>query len=751
MTADHPILVEHLHRAYKAQAHYAQDHPQVRLAMEALLELLQRLLEEQPSLEVSLTGHSLLVQGIPVEGTPNATAAVLHAFAPHGITSLTFFRGLSTDDLNLLLFLLQLRPQRLADMGGLEAMLPEGHHLRLMTTTGPVGAEAMPAPPAEPRSPRSLAEDLSGLLFALTQMTAAPLRPDPRAPWTRDQREALEAFGFMVADLGGLSGMGEQLGLGDTDPQTLRQAARTALLTLEPVYQASLLLSLPTCPAEEVALRRAFDYLAPEILAQTLGDVMRDREGSRTDLALAAAAMLHCVKDRDLAIEALKGRLMLEGWSMDETDQLQEAILWECQGTDTKLRLSLVERRFFELDAQQLATLVRQLARSHKTDGLKDLLDQVEVGFSSPHLPRRHLAAGVLVDLAECLEDPGLPPELVQRLHAVLHTAIATDEDPQILQWACQGMETLLGHWMTTRDFGAVYAETLALGEYLLAGRAAGEAKTQAIRGLLARLASPDNLDRLLPMLVEPEQPATTTPRLHALLTLLGRPAAQHLALCLELETVETRRTRLQDALRAIGRNAVPALLEALASPQPAQVAAALQLLTDIHHIPAFSQVVLALGHRDLAVRRAAVRAVAALGSPHEVCAALCALLPTADPATQLDALSALGPLRQPEAVLPLVQLIAALKGATGDAARVRLRAIEALGLMGSDSAIPALQDLFKKRGILGSREGSAVRLAAVKALETLATREARETLALVLDQENDDDVRLAIRKVLVG
>jgi len=58
---------------------------------------------------------------------------------------------------------------------------------------------------------------------------------------------------------------------------------------------------------------------------------------------------------------------------------------------------------------------------------------------------------------------------------------------------------------------------------------------------------------------------------------------------------------------------------------------------------------------------------------------------------------------------------------------------------------------LFRKRSLLSAREGSAIRLSAVKAMAAMNTREARETLALVLDQESDEEVRSAIRAILVG
>ncbi|MDP2876125.1 MAG: hypothetical protein Q8O00_08080, partial [Holophaga sp.] len=441
-----------------AQAHYAQDHPQARHALEAFSDLAKRLVSEVGPLELRVSGEQFLLNGAPVEGAPNASQNLIQLLITHGLGSIAFLPNLDEDDLQLLFFLLRLQPQRLDEMGGPDSLLPEGHTVRLSSTL----ASCAPLVDAS-SSPRGISEDLTGLFMAVAQMTSVPLRPNPNAPWTMEQRTTLDQYGFMVADLSALIGTSEQLGLQAMEPSTLRATLRQALTAIDPLLQGAILLGLPTCPEGEIYLRRALDYLAPEIAAHALAFAQSEIKGSRFDLALAAAGMFQCVRDRDLGIEALKGRLMLEGWSMGDADELEKAIRWECHGTDTKLNLSLSDRSFFELDAHQLATLVRQLARGRRTEGLKDLLTQLETGFASPHVERRRLASEVLTEVASCLTDPGLPPEVEQRLQIVVHQAIVSEEDSRGTQWCCQAMDELLAHWMKTHAFSVVYSEMLSL------------------------------------------------------------------------------------------------------------------------------------------------------------------------------------------------------------------------------------------------------------------------------------------------
>jgi len=751
MSAPFAAFVETFHRALKAQSHYAQDHPQARHALESLEALMAQVMKGGRPFQLRAEGMRLYIDGQVVAGSPNACVMVAQALEEHGIRTLTFNSTPTEDDLQLIFFALHLRPQRLKEMGGPEAILSEVEGLQVQSTSD-WSPTAPPPVAVASTSPRALAEDLQGLFAAILQMTVMPLRPNPRSPWTLDQRQTLEELGFQTASLAGLEGAGDQLGLGGYDPQALRTALRTALAAMDPDLQGALLLGLADFPPTETTLRRALDYLAPELFAQALVSAQLRHPLSVFSLALAAAALLHCVKDRELGLEALKGRLMLEGWSLHDVDALEEAVRWECHGTDTKVRLTLADRSIFDLDIQQLAILVRQMARSRHLEGLKELLNLLEVGLTSPATDKRTMAASALADLMECIADPGLPPELDSLSLGLLQRHLEAEDDLVATQWSCQALEALLAHWMQSLRFEEVYAAMQALEAYGLTTSAAPDWKRRLVRDLLSRLASPPNLAFLVPLL-HARETQLNLPQLHGLLTLFGSPAAQYLVVCLELEEDRTRRVHLLAALRAIGVPAVPALVDALASGLWYMARNALDLLTEIGHAGALPHASLALEHRDPRVRKSALRAVAALGTSSQVVDALVPLLSRAEPDFQLAILAVLGELG-PEAVSGapvLLQLLADNKGQSPETARVRLRILEVLGRMRANTSVPALLDLFRKKGLLSGREGAAVRIAAVKALEAIGTRESRESLALALDLESDAEIRQSIRQILVN
>ena len=78
----------------------------------------------------------------------------------------------------------------------------------------------------------------------------------------------------------------------------------------------------------------------------------------------------------------------------------------------------------------------------------------------------------------------------------------------------------------------------------------------QAIQDMLARIGGPLNLAILVPMLHEKDKEISTQ-RLHALFTLIGRPAANYLVVCLELEEDRNRRQQLLSCFR-VGFHRIP-------------------------------------------------------------------------------------------------------------------------------------------------------------------------------------------------
>ena len=838
--ASNPLahLLELLHRALRSQAFHAPEHPQSVRHMESLGQLVEAILTERGPFRLLVEGDGFTCQGFAVLGAPNAAQSLAADMTARGLAGLEFLPGLQVEDLNLFLFILQLRPQRLAEMGGPGSLLPEDGLLRPLSSQdvappvrpkpifqaedqmdldwhqlfapdrpepgppsarpvaepipGPEAADLSPAPASDPSpapasdpspapasdpspaqgpesaplsapepepepkpeavplpSPAALAEDLRPLFLAAVASTSPVLRAGPHAPWDLDHRDALKRFGFQVPDFTGLAGFGARFCLDAMPSASLRDALRKALSGLEAFQQGNVLLGLPGFPPEEHALRRALDFLAPELLAQAVAHAHVRHQPSRFDLALLTVALMQCVHDRELSMEAIRGRLQFEGWGIEEVEAFKEAVQWECQGTDTKLNLSLERHAVHEQDPGLVMTLGRQLIRGRRLDDLRGLLSQLDEELASPLEVRRRHGAEILGDLAVSMQEAGLSQDLERRVLASAHERLWAETDEHVAQCCTQAMEAIIGRWIFTSQFHGVYQEMVALGELAYPKGQDPTWKTALARDLLARIGGPANIALLLPLL-HVDEGDVSRHELHTILNFMGSAAASSLAGWLEFEEDPARRVRMAEALQAMGPRAVPALKDGLASPHSFMVEHALKLLAAAGDPSALPGMLLAITHWDAGVRKAAVTAVATLAGATAAAKALAAALPAADTATRLEYLLLLGDLGDPVAIPAVLPLVQDAGGHGEEAQRLRLRAVEVLGLIPSPDSVRVLQDLFTKKGLFKGRETLGLRLAAARALAAINTREARESMALALENEPQDEVRAVLKQYLV-
>jgi len=842
MSAPKPLtrLIELLHQALRAQSQLGPEHPLAQKSGAELEAFLPELLAELGTVTVEVSGTGFTCRGEPVAGAPNAAQALARELEDRGIGGLEFHPGLDPEEIHTLLFVLQLRPQRLAEMGGAATLLPEDGPLlvlplllpepaqpelpmpapgepptanlgeldpaaladleweRLLNAAtpasipempdpipwlAPAGAEPLaalpptvpqafpepapltaeemqrvpqapppeaPPPPPPPLPSQAVLRDELEVLFRTALTATTPVdRAGARSPWGVEQREALTRFGFQVPDFAPLAGLGGRLGLEARDPGSVREALRKTLTGFEPMDQGHVLLGLPGFPAGEHALRRALDFLAPELLAQAVAHAHLVHQPSMFDLALLTVALMQCVADRDLSLEAIRGRLQFEGWGMQEVEDFKEAIQWECQGTDTKLHMSLERHAIHKLDPHLVMTLGRQLIRGKRVDDLRSMLAQLEEELASPHEAVRRHGTEILANVADGLQGAGLPMDLENRILASARDRLSAENDQLVAQWCAQAVEAILNRWLSAGNFRALHTEMRNLGELAYPTMGGAAWKPQLLRDLLARLGSPQNITMLIPLLFKrgTDLPAA---QIHGILGLIGAPAAAHLAAALEIEADPSRRVHLVEALRAMGPRAVPVIRELLASAQWNVVDDAVMLLAQAGDKAVLPDLVLAISHQDVRVRRTAVTAVSALGGPAAAAKALAGTLGEADPGAQMEILAMLADLGEPVAAPAVLRLLNPDRASGEEAQRLRVRAAETLGrLPGSDSVRPLLE-VLQKKGLFKGREPAPLRLAAARALAALNTPEAREAMALAMESEPSEDVKTVLRQNLV-
>jgi HEAT repeat protein len=115
------------------------------------------------------------------------------------------------------------------------------------------------------------------------------------------------------------------------------------------------------------------------------------------------------------------------------------------------------------------------------------------------------------------------------------------------------------------------------------------------------------------------------------------------------------------------------------------------------------------------------------------------------DGGTLQEILFVLGQLKS-ESSLPAVMEMAQDKRVVE---ALRIQALDTLGHIASPKAMGVLQECLRRRGFFGGGEVPEVRMAAAKALMTLGTEEAKDTLRKVVEADPRGDERESLRRIL--
>jgi hypothetical protein len=214
MSGTEPIarLIELLHQAMRAQALHAPEHPVARQALAELEGCLPPLLAAYGAIRLLGNGEGLSFQDEPMLESAYAALALSRELELRNLGGIAFLPGLDPGELSTLLFILLTPPERVAEMGGAEALLPEDGLLRVLPRLEPtpvdhatalvVSGEDLawdevfvpPAPPPEVLAPIawvSLAEaGLEECEFVFLPETVPQPMPEPE-PLTAEELRRL--------------------------------------------------------------------------------------------------------------------------------------------------------------------------------------------------------------------------------------------------------------------------------------------------------------------------------------------------------------------------------------------------------------------------------------------------------------------------------------------------------------------------------------------------------------------------------
>lgn len=128
MSDNHPLeeFIRQLDIAGKSLSMYSEGHPSSKMAFDQAFALVQEALQSRPVAVVSVIGSDILVDGEPVRRSDRAVERFVKTLDARLVRSLSFHRGVTREDLVMVLKVLNMTPQKIRDLGGIEAVL-ESH------------------------------------------------------------------------------------------------------------------------------------------------------------------------------------------------------------------------------------------------------------------------------------------------------------------------------------------------------------------------------------------------------------------------------------------------------------------------------------------------------------------------------------------------------------------------------------------------------------------------------------------------
>lgn len=512
------------------------------------------------------------------------------------------------------------------------------------------------------------------------------------------------------------------------------------ILSFDPETQARLLVSRETI--DQGPLREMLETLAPTIILNIVAALAEKKFSVDGELPDIIQYLYSQIAPPDRSLERLRARLESMDLDKDQIEELIQIVTWEQLDIETRIRRLHEGKRIFEVPSDRLLRFLRDLLVQERHDDFLSLIERYGAGLSADVADLRRNVSVAFRRIAGWGVDPGFLPAEESIIQRLLLTHFLREPDQRTQGHATDALATFIGAWM---QMGKAEKVTRALSNLENAVSAtAGQIpwKKNAYEALLLQLCR-EHIGAMVTNLIYARDQEAVAAEAYPIFTYLGAPAASELIDRLAAEDDRQKRGRLIKAVKAIGKPALIPLRHALASPTWYLVRNALNLLGDLAAIELIDEMGEAMSHSDGRVRRAAARALSKVGG-HRAEEILVAHLPNTDAETQSEILFSLGGMKAESAVPTIIDLTRSRRDDS-----LRERAVEALGLIGSPKGIAALEEILKRKGILGTGESSEMRVAAAKALAMINTPEAKLAIRRAVDSEGSGAIREQMAKLI--
>lgn len=761
-------FAQSLQASLKAFQLYGSAHPRSVEGLEATEGAVGTLFVGDKGCRIAVTAGRLYFGKERQDSKNLHIAAMLRQMEDRQINGLTLAPGITKEDLQALIVLLSMKPGQIQEAGGPGKVLEDrgAQNIKILQSrleevgededlVSLQGAAQLMGQVAAMGAAGGQGGEGSGSgstgQFSLGSVGAAGAEggaPPSHAGLMRGFLAGLARGGIAAADLTGLPSFLGQLGLESGSPQT-GEMLFGAMQSLEPGQQVGMLRGIGGLPPG--ALRQTMTQLAPSFMEVSLGGAFAQGHTASSSLAQATEELVNFSPNPGNALQKAINGLRAQGMSEAQIQELTDIVTWDSQPIDDRIQKLMEDQKIFEMPSEKVLSLMRELLEGGRNQEFLKLMKHYATGLHNPAVARRAQVAEGFERIASWVDIPGMPEALLDALLDILRVHYGREKDPQVHSWTAKGLENLLWYWVQNGNPNRAEREWEELTDTVTELSLPAPWKAQATADLLARLGNPERMEKVLTMMFLIDRDSAAK-EVHPFLVMLGATAARYLAQRLAEEQDRTKRGRLLEALKAMGNAAVGPLQESLEAPEWFVVRNALNVLGEIGGPDLAGELGKVLRHPDPRVVRAAISALWKLGG-RQAETLITAQLRHPDPDTQMEALFCLGELKAKNSALAIAELTKPPKLLqSGPTQKVRERAIEILGQLGTPFALDIFAELIKRKGLFGgATEPFEIRAATARGLKAFGTTEALGILRKAVGDEPKGAERRALESILNG
>lgn len=338
-----------------------------------------------------------------------------------------------------------------------------------------------------------------------------------------------------------------------------------------------------------------------------------------------------------------------------------------------------------------------------------------------------------------------IDPTSVFNITDILFEILALEKEREYYQIAANLILKIIDALITLGDFQKA-AEILKRVYITIKTYEIKDWQTEIIRKLIIDAGDENRIERIGNTLERDEK--IDLEGLNNYLLLLQRNAIKPLVKLLgELKNSKTRRV-FCDALSEIGKNAIELFIPFLEDKRWFLIRNIIYILGRIGKEQTIPYIQKALNHPDHRVRREAVQALGLIGGPRAI-ALLQKAIEDGDIRIRTLAVINLGKVGKKGALLPLLEMMQLKEFPKKDPLEIKAF-FDAIGMIGSNDAIPILRQLLERKGWFTRGKVDAIRIGAANALAMIGTSEAKAVLESGLNSK-DEAIKEACLQAIRG